>query len=296
MKNKCISDTLESGHIKTSTPDKVIMILYHYTDQNGFMGIFDKKILWATKIQYLNDSTEYYLAGMISSKIIKKKIEIEKDIDIKVMYDEFLASNQLDLNVNYCVCSLSEQGDLLSQWRGYSKKMGGYSIGFDFEMIKSIAEENGFSLIKCVYDEQEQYNMVELIINEAVELFSKSNKSTRESVGYFRDALVKLSPMLKDKSFSEECEWRLVSVANTLDLDFRAGNSMLVPYKNLPLGSKDSLRKALKKIIVGHTPNAALAIASTNSFLVKTLLSKKDYPLKFGMFDIRASSIPYRTW
>ncbi|TON64499.1 hypothetical protein CGH53_23715, partial [Vibrio parahaemolyticus] len=30
------------------------MKLYHYTDQNGFMGILGCNELWATKILYLN--------------------------------------------------------------------------------------------------------------------------------------------------------------------------------------------------------------------------------------------------
>lgn len=30
-------------------------VLYHYTSQVGLLGILQKKELWATQIQYLND-------------------------------------------------------------------------------------------------------------------------------------------------------------------------------------------------------------------------------------------------
>jgi hypothetical protein len=34
-------------------------ILYHYTDQDGLLGIMEKDQLWATKMQYMNDATEF---------------------------------------------------------------------------------------------------------------------------------------------------------------------------------------------------------------------------------------------
>src|SRR6266568_442547 len=33
--------------------------LYHYTSQEGLLGILSSKTLWATRIQSLNDSTEF---------------------------------------------------------------------------------------------------------------------------------------------------------------------------------------------------------------------------------------------
>ena len=37
-------------------------ILYHYTGQNGLIGIAKDAVLWATKIQSMNDATEFGLA------------------------------------------------------------------------------------------------------------------------------------------------------------------------------------------------------------------------------------------
>ena len=181
------------------------MNLYHYTDQNGFVGIMQNRSLWATKIQYLNDHNEYYLAIKFASESLDKRIEDEEDLEIKLMYQEFLTRLELLSNVNLCVCSLTEQGDLLSQWRGYSNKMGGYSIGFYFDGIKAVAEKNGFELVKCIYDESIQRKKVEQLINEAIKLVEIEEDFivNRRCVHYFEEELLKLAPLLNRHSAAE---------------------------------------------------------------------------------------------
>jgi hypothetical protein len=34
-------------------------ILYHYTGQAGLLGIIERRELWCTKVQYMNDATEF---------------------------------------------------------------------------------------------------------------------------------------------------------------------------------------------------------------------------------------------
>jgi hypothetical protein len=43
------------NHLLAAPPD----IIYHYTTQTGLLGIIENKELWATKIIYMNDSTEF---------------------------------------------------------------------------------------------------------------------------------------------------------------------------------------------------------------------------------------------
>lgn len=274
------------------------MKLYHYTDQNGFMGIFDSRTLWATKIQYLNDHNEYFLAAKIASKILKERIEEETDLDIRFTYEEFLNKIQLISDINVCVCSLSEQGDLLSQWRGYSSKMGGYSIGFDFASIEAIANQNGFDLVKCIYDEEEQIKKIESVINEAIGIVGQGVKYgiNRKSIDYFEETLLRLAPVLKDRHFSEEAEWRLVGIVGSMSLSFRAGNSMLIPFNKISLGSREELKAMAQEIIVGHTPHIILAKKATQSFLIKSLLSKDDFPIGMFPFNVVESKVPYRSW
>lgn len=288
------------------------MILYHYTDQIGFMGIFNSRVLWATKVHYLNDKSEYYLATKIASRIIVDRIsviygklesglssgEFENNLKMLFAYQAFNSRIEAIFDINLCVCSLTEQGDLLSQWRGYSKNIGGYSIGFDLEEIKAIAKKNGFDLVKCIYDESVHQEKVELIINKAIEIaiMEEGDFFEKQCANYFEEELIKLAPTLKDKSFSEEAEWRLVSIVPTKDLAFRPGKSMIIPYSNISLGDKKELRRALKEVIVGHTPDVVLAQRATKLFLIKELIESSDYPLTYSPFNILGSAVPYRSW
>lgn len=277
------------------------MNLYHYTDQDGFIGILQDRSLWATKIQYLNDHHEYYLATELASENLKKRVELETKIEIKSLLEACLRSLEKFLYINLCVCSLTEEGDLLSQWRGYSSKMGGYSIGFDFDRIKSIAEENQFELVKCIYDESEQKEQINNLIETVTELKLPDSPPLNNDnvVKFFKGKLLKLAPTFKNNSFSEEKEWRLVGLIGTSNLDFRAGNSMLIPYTTVNLGEKKDLLNLLNQIVIGHTPNVELAKEATKSFLYSSTFQKIDYPIKkTSMFDIRiiGSSIPFRNW
>ena len=45
-------------------------LLYHYTDAQGFKGIVESYELWATHIQYLNDTQEYLYAVDVAKRVI----------------------------------------------------------------------------------------------------------------------------------------------------------------------------------------------------------------------------------
>ncbi len=46
---------LERGNLNR----KIEKTLYHYTTQEGFLGIIKNKEIWASHTQYLNDQKEY---------------------------------------------------------------------------------------------------------------------------------------------------------------------------------------------------------------------------------------------
>jgi hypothetical protein len=56
-------------------------ILYHYTTQEGLLGILETDSLWATKIHFLNDSSEYALACNLAVEEIKSRLEREQRED-----------------------------------------------------------------------------------------------------------------------------------------------------------------------------------------------------------------------
>lgn len=55
------------------------MILYHYTDQSGFMGIIANKEFWATKIEYFNDENEHNLACRLAKEHLEELLKTTEE-------------------------------------------------------------------------------------------------------------------------------------------------------------------------------------------------------------------------
>jgi len=201
--------------------------------------------------------------------------------------------------LNICVCSFSEQGDLLSQWRGYSNGMAGHSIGFDSVKLQEIAKDNSFLLRKCIYDPEVQREKISVALDGLIDkhrmtadrimTFPASNKTYIVPTPFIKDVKKELSlifPLMKHNSFKEESEWRLISNGplHLKKLSFRTGKSNIIPYAKLKL--EELNENLIKKVIVGHTPNKELARLSTKDFLSKANLN----------ITVDESAIPFRNW
>jgi hypothetical protein len=283
------------------------MLLYHYTDQNGFMGIIQNHELWATKIQYLNDSSEFLLAIDLAKNHLQRLLPTQTDSKVTFRINRFISNLQNIINLNLCVCSLSEEGDLLSQWRGYSKQQGGYCIGFDKDELENLLSSQGYILKQCIYEQLEQNELIKSVISSSLELFSNYDEpdinhvsmSSRSSK-YFTKELSKIAPLIKNKSFSEEQEWRIMSNGgiNYNSLSFRTGTSMLIPFNKIFL--RKDFWNLIKLVTVGHTPHSELAKSSTMAFLYQ----QQDAALKImpqsnetpDVPSVINSKIPYRSW
>jgi len=101
--------------------------------------------------------------------------------------------------------------------------------------------------------------------------------------------LFEIAPKFKHPSFSEEKEWRLVSplvqTANS-KMNFRAGTSMLIPYRNFSLEDKES-NFSPRKIFVGPTPHKDLSISSEMHLLFSRGISD---------CSVAPSIVPFRNW
>lgn len=279
------------------------MTLYHYTDQNGFMGIFLNQELWASKIQYLNDEKEYSLALDLAESYLKKLIEEENDRARKIRLTYYLSITPYIKDQNICVCSLTENGDLLSQWRGYSRTLGGYSIGFNIFALEPFINLQGFELVQCIYDPDKQKNKIAEMIDKLIIEFSHEPEPDYkmepyyESGDVFLERLSKIAPTLKDASFAEEAEWRILATVNFENLEFRAGRSMLTPYSRISLDCRKNrdFNRLIDEIIVGHTPHPDLAVSATEAFILKHFppIHDDDYQCPI---DVRKSTIPFRNW
>jgi hypothetical protein len=101
-------------HFGSTLPER----LYHYTDQAGLFGISRSSELWATQIQYLNDAREFYIAAERFHGVGLDDWGADAVVRPVIDYVGDLVATRSNNRV--CVTSLSEEGDLLSQWRGYT--------------------------------------------------------------------------------------------------------------------------------------------------------------------------------
>ena len=166
-------------------------ILYHYTSAEGLLGICQTKKLWASNIHYLNDSKEYAHALDLLRSEIKSRIH-QKIGDNTLLIRLYELLERIE-QVTVFLCSFSEVGDLLSQWRGYCPPGRGYSIGFAADQLDTIASAQGYSLIPCIYREEEQNKVIKSVIDETETRYSKSYTTNRDEFEIFLWALLSAS-------------------------------------------------------------------------------------------------------
>lgn len=258
--------------------------LYHYTTEEGLLGILESDKLWATNIHYLNNASEYKLSVELAKELamdylssLLKSAEGNSPRQKKI--SALLSQLTTIEDTRVCLCTFSERKDLHSQWRAYGGPTCGYSIGFKTDYIQKVANAQGFTLVECEYDEQKQGALIQTLIDNTLKKdFNTEQGSfingTRLMIakpidGDFSFEIGKLAAGIRNNAFGEEKEWRLVSKQPIApqQLQFRAGLSMLCPYYELDLGTDKS--QYLSSIIVGPTAHKELSILSIQGFLAK---------------------------
>ena len=121
--------TAFAEHLQQPPPN----FLYHYTTEQGLLGIVDSGTLWATNIGYLNDATEFSLSlELIRDRLLNELRETEMEERhfasadpqrarrANERKDRAQASSAYTNSTHspICVICFCKKGDLLSQWRG----------------------------------------------------------------------------------------------------------------------------------------------------------------------------------
>jgi hypothetical protein len=282
-------------------------ILYHYTSQIGLIGMLNTKTIWASKIHYLNDSKEFALALDLARHELTKRISAATSQGDRSRLELLRDTIYTIEGVNTCVCCFSELDDDLSQWRGYGGGDAGFSVGFTREWFRRVKETLGLSLIRCIYDPEDQQRLIKDAIDEFLATNAEKepdywdrNRSHMDpdrlrtvkvlphAGNDFATRLSLIAPLIKHKSFAVEKEWRLVAATvSAHKLHHRPGRSMLIPYYKIPIGDDDKF-DSIREIVVGPTPHPELSVASVKSLTKAAGLVNPD--------KIETTSIPFRNW
>ncbi|SRR5258708_3275247 len=277
--------------------------LYHYTTAEGLLGIFNSNRLWATQADYLNDSSELNYARDRIRILLANQTTKWSDpaiTELLTIAQRVIGSGPRTFHVA-CFC---ENGDLLSQWRGYGND-GGYAIGFSVrELGYKMNPTPPYALRKVIYDQSRQDELISTLIEKTLETFRNLTFGCPPDdviriralvLSMFEDFVDQYTICFKDPLFQEEHEWRIVESPWVFDSDgyvsrlrFRRIPGGFAPYVELDLSPSAGASHGkipISSITHGPTLSPPLAKASPQQ-----LLRKYDYPFA----RVQGSRIPLR--
>ena len=307
------------GIAETDVPASLV---FHYTTAAGLKGILENKYIFATHSMYLNDLSEISFGLSVGTKVLSDELERQRTIlmePIKRMFDD---SEIVDKNSAHSALSIGkgkpfdvlwmayhefakwphkdryitsfcESGDLLSQWRGYANRGGGYAIGISITRKSIPNDKRTCSAFKVIYDPARQKEILNIILAVTLKRLEHETFPTVRDAEY--DALLALyahviiiylrlvGVRFKAPAFSEENEWRFCAETDAGDpefVKFRVANGSLVPYMELPLLETGI---EIMKVVCGPTLNPELSRHSID------LLARKN---GFRNLEIELSRIP----
>lgn len=103
-------------------------LIYHYCSPYTFQQIIEKKCLWLSATNNMNDFAE---GGWVTNALnnVIHRVTNEKNKE----WIEHLLFQYNSANTPKYVACFSKDGDILSQWRAYAQNGEGVSIGFHQE-------------------------------------------------------------------------------------------------------------------------------------------------------------------
>lgn len=254
------------------------MILYHYCSNHAFQSIINKKEIWLSSLSLTNDPME----GKWLRKVFGN-VCADNNLDESATRRVIKEIGRLDELVEGLGFSLSEHGDMLSQWRGYASDASGMCIGFSKSYFEDLAEEIKaahkplITLIQVEYGAEEQktilyptYREIKQFIDKGAfqypghqllidprpkEDFEAENKKRKKALLQLTLRLMFLLPdlfKLKNPAFSEEREWRLISnfiKYEDNECEFRATSDRIIPYRIFNIPPKEN--GPISEIILG---------------------------------------------
>jgi hypothetical protein len=263
--------------------------LYHYTTPAGLLGIIENNKLWATHINYLNDATELGYARELVETALARHARTTRSPHVREFVHRARQTFDVSKTMDVFVACFCEDGDLLSQWRGYAQTGEGYSIGVGADQLGKIGSGLNYFLGQVVYDRAVQGSVVDDILEAccagALRLTAGMSVEAASTVvdelcQVFRRAIWFLMVTFKDAMFKEENEWRAIEIMNQTEtakrVRFRSTSSKLIPYVELdfstmqPVSPYPKLDKIpIVEVFHGPTLNPILSSRALGLLLAK---------------------------
>jgi hypothetical protein len=224
-------------------------VLYHYCSVAALLSILQNRSIHLSSLKLSNDSME----GRHPMQTMMRMASTAKlSSDARERLESLL--RLLDRRFDSLGFCLSEKGDLLSQWRGYADDAKGASIGFSRKVLETCKKGR---LLRVDYDVtsherrlsgpfEKLKHLAEAHEFEASTLSGQTTweAKSRKTADGLIESIVDLVPILfqlKESTFEEEQEWRLLTAWNgdRPDMGFRASSNRIEPFLNVPFDEFD---------------------------------------------------------
>jgi hypothetical protein len=256
----------------------------------------------------LNDGEEILYAQKVLKAVIKNREKSERDELAIKFFNQF--SNWLNAfsstGFNIFIFSLSQEQNLLSQWRSYTPHGKGISLGFSPEIINKIVSENKLKMARCRYSSEDHNEMMNTLLDKMLETFHQNShdltainnppgQEFHTFLEQFRGDNLQVFSIIKHPAFSEENEWRLISPYyakyTVEEIKYREGASMLAPYIELTLDRWHDLKQHshpvfFQSVCLGISQHRTLSFNALQQFLSNQKVSHHTIN----------SNVPYREW
>lgn len=211
--------------------------LYHYTSNEALIEIVNHDCLRLSHFYFQNDPRELRYGLDL---LLEHKDEIEQICPDANEYIETIGHEKVPIyELPIFTFSLSQEDDLLSQWRGYGSGNKSVCIGFikdDLTNVKPRINKNILRISKIVYDENAQKNRL-------MNFFKRRNRRYKKTKATLLNLLANPSNYaelinilieFKHHRWNEEQEWRLIaSFGSNSIVSFLGGSKWLKPYIDL---------------------------------------------------------------
>ena len=292
--------------------------LWHYTDAWGLQGILTSRAIRATHYAHLNDSTELILGEetvlSAATELLKEETDEHRVAWLTRFVESFRQTRLSQVAAPYVASLCADDGNRLSQWRGYGAHGAGYSIAFPalpkpIEVAGSSDATLAIALVRMRYSVDALWvdacARFKAILDRASELRTKFRKDGiyGPTNGMLRMNAASLAVQLKHEGFKEEQEWRILAYpmrdfrqegtsilrARTDGkpvVQFRPSTRGLIPYVEIPL-AEDLPRVPIAGVHVGPGPDV-----DARTGAVVALLETLGYDLPATL--VKGSSIPFK--
>ncbi len=220
--------------------------LFHYTSAEGLHGILKHKKLRLSNVSTFNDTSEMrYGWAVIKEALASQPGARGSTLNLKAAAEKGGPFVKRLVPCSYAFCFCAEH-DCLCQWRAYGGGGAGFEIGFNRATLEAYLE--GYSSAKSVrvtdpgpmvYNKEWVKGAVNCFVSKAIAIAEDPRYGVRrDDLDSFRREfeflVVQYLLAMKNPSFSEEKEWRILHVSlDQKDVNFRPARGIIVPYLEL---------------------------------------------------------------